>query len=338
MGRLNTSETGVRRRVASGRGSRGRRGAGRAPSACRAPPGRCRARPGGSPRRSPSGSRRAAARPGADRAPNGTMWSSSPCHQRTGTVTSAAVKPQSRVNSTRSVSGAEVWNRLPLSRSSRNIALNSGRASRFRSPGGWTAAYRSSAGPGQRADQPDGTGQGHTQRHPRDGQQRREPHRELDQSPVDGVLAGGRRHPAEDPDAVHPVGHRHAGGQRVGATSGQADQPQRVDPQRVEQDLEVPGPVQDVGVEMRGRRTDARPVDADDAQALLLGVRPRLERDLSPSPRRAVHPHDRGASRRAVLGEAEPPVVAHGHRALERRALDVAHGRSLAAGSPRLSP
>ena len=49
-------------------------------------------------------------------------------------------KPQSRVKSTRSLSGAEVWKRLPLSRSSRNIALNSGRASRFLSPGGCTAA------------------------------------------------------------------------------------------------------------------------------------------------------------------------------------------------------
>ena len=70
----------------------------------------------------------------------GTMWSASPCHQRTGTVTSSRRKPQSRLNSRRSDSGAVTCLRLPLSRSSTNIALNSGRPSSRLSPSGCTSA------------------------------------------------------------------------------------------------------------------------------------------------------------------------------------------------------
>src|SRR4051794_29467466 len=47
----------------------------------------------------------------------GMMWSLSPCHQRTGTDTSAASNPQGRVNRMMSASGAPTWNRAPLSRS-----------------------------------------------------------------------------------------------------------------------------------------------------------------------------------------------------------------------------
>ena len=63
------------------------------------------------------------------------------------------------------------------------------------------------------------------------------------------------------------------------------------------------------------------PVDADDAEAVLVGVPPGLERDLAAGPGGAVHPDDRGAAGRAELGEAEPAAVADGDGALEGGAL-----------------
>ena len=264
------------------------------------------------------------------------MWSSSPCHHRTGTVTSAAVNPQSRVNSSRSLSGAEVWNRLPLSRSSRNIALNSGRDSRFLSPGGWTAAYRSSAVPASGLTSRIAWVSADAERDPGDLEQRRQPHGELDRTAVDRVRAAGGCDAAEDADAVHPLREVGARGERVGAAAGQADQPAGVDGERVEEQLEVAGPVADPAVEVRRRRADPGSVHADDAEAVLVGVPPGLERDLAPGAGGAVHPDDRGAARRAVLREAEPAAVAHRDGALEGRALRCRSRREVSQSGRRL--
>ena len=56
-----------------------------------------------------------------------------------------------------------------------------------------------------------------------------------------------------------------------------------------------------------------------------VGVRAGLDRDLAPRPGRAVHPDDRRPAPRAVLGEAQPTVSAHGDRPLEGRSLHLAH-------------
>ena len=213
--------------------------------------------------------------------------------------------------------------------------MNSGRDSRFLSPGGWTAAYRSSAVPAS----------GRTSRMPgvsatpsgtratwSNGASRTA---SWISAALDRVRAAGGDDAAEDADAVHPLGEVGARGEHVGAAAGQADQPAGVDGQRVEKQLEVAGPVADPAVEVRRRRTDAGPVDTDDADAVLVGVPPGLERDLAAGAGRAVHPDDRGAARRAVLGEAEPAAVAHRDGALEGGALDVGHAAKCPRGGQR---
>ncbi len=76
-----------------------------------------------------------------------------------------------------------------------------------------------------------------------------------------------------------------------------------------------------------GRRgADARPVDADDAQPLVIGERPRLHGDLSPGTGRAVHPDHRVTVRRPELGEPQAAPVTDRDGALQPGPGDVVHG------------
>ena len=111
--------------------------------------------------------------------------------------------------------------------------------------------------PASGRDQPDPCGERHPERDPGQREQRRERDRELDRArPSTASGPAGRHDAAEDADAVHPLRQRGAGGEHVGAAAGQADQPAGVDRQRVEQQLEVAGPVADAG--RRGTASTSR--------------------------------------------------------------------------------
>ena len=172
-------------------------------------------------------------------------------------------------------------------------------------------------------------------RHPGHRQQRNGVRRQADQPAGDRVRTLRGRHSPEHAHAVHPVGQHRPGRQRVGTAAGEADQPQGVDVEDVAQLDEVLGPVDDVRVEVRGGGADARAVDPDDPQVVLLGERARLDRDLAPGAGGAVHPDDRSAAGTTELGEGEPSTVTDGHRTLEPRTIDVAHARILARRNAR---
>src|SRR5690606_1236637 len=99
-------------------------------------------------------------------------------------------------------------------------------------------------------------------------------------------------------------------------------------PERVDEDLEVVGPLTHRPVEVRRRGTDTRPVDADQAQAVPLREHTRLDGDLTSGAGRPVQPDGRGPLAHPVLGEAEAAATGDGDGPLELRALQAAHGRS----------
>ena len=186
------------------------------------------------------------------------MWSSSPCHQRTGTrdvgggEAPVAGEQQQVVERRRGLEPAAVEQVVEEHR----LELRPGQ--QVLVPRRLDGGVQVERGAGQRPDQPDALGEGDAERHPRHLEQRGEPDRELDRAAVDGVGAAGRYDAAEDADAVHPLGQAGARGEHVGAAAGEADQPAGVDRQRVEQQLEVAGPVADPVVEVRRRGADAR--------------------------------------------------------------------------------
>ncbi len=253
------------------------------------------------------------------------MWSASPCHHRIGTVTSRTENPQGRQKSKKSKSGAASALRLPRNRSSRNIALISGREKTRRSPSGETRAYASNAG--------DATGLMARTPKPRtvesgrcvaatSGARGSEP---ADQPARDGVLSLCWGDPTEHTADHDALGKGVGARQHIGATARETEHGEAVHTQPIQKSGEVGHEVEERPVQKRRRLSNARAVDPDDSDLELLGRQPCGLRDLAPRPGRAMHPDDRTPLRRAELAEGESAAGPNFHRSFQMGFDEVAH-------------
>ncbi|MDT5280040.1 MAG: hypothetical protein QOJ20_1235 [Mycobacterium sp.] len=122
--------------------------------------------------------------------------------------------------------------------------------------------------------------------------------------------AASPRHAADDTCGHHPVGHRRRTGQRVRATTREADDLHPVDPEGVGDGAQVVGEREHGVVLIGRRRPDAGPVDTDQPDLPLLGVYAGLHWDLPAGARRAVQPKHGAALRIAELGKPDLTVIA----------------------------
>ena len=185
---------------------------------------------------------------------------------------------------------------------------------------------RGNAGEHVERERSDRLGHPHEIRHHRaerfaqDRQQRLEPDRDTNQTAVGAVGSPARDHTAENPDRRHPIGKRVRRSQRVGGTTGQADDRKALHPQTVDRDLQVVGEVEKPVVPMRRRQPDPWPIDTDDADTSLEREPSSIVGDLLACPRGSVKPQHRlFGVRRAELGDSERAAIAHLDTALISR-------------------
>ena len=147
----------------------------------------------------------------------------------------------------------------------------SGRANSWRSASGDTRPYRSTGV--RRPYQPDERTRHHSNRTACHLQQRRHPQSDgPHQASGNGVGAGCRGYTTDDTGGHHPVGHRGRTGQRVGATTREADDLHLVDPEGVGDGAQVLGECEHGVVLVRRRRTDSRTINTDQPDLPFLGV------------------------------------------------------------------
>ena len=241
---------------------------------------------------------------------NGTMWSRSPCHQRTGILT--CVEPEPPVPGEHDDVG-ERRGHLFAAAVEQIVEEHRLEFRPHQQPPiafGGHPRVQVQRGLGDRLHQADQTDRRPPDREPGHREQRRHRRSECHQSAADRVGADRRRHAAEHPDRHDAVGHRRRASQGVGAAAGQADDGHLVDAQGVGDGAQVIGERDDVLVLVRRRRPDAGSVDADQPDVVLLGVDPGLGRDLPSRAGGAVQPEDRATLRIAELGEPELTIVA----------------------------
>src|SRR6202000_725270 len=126
------------------------------------------------------------------------------------------------------------------------------------------------------------------------------------------------------------IGHRRRAAQGVGPAAGQADDGHLVDAQGVGDSAQVVGERAHVLVVMGRGSPNAGPVDADQADVVVLGVLASLGGNLPPRTRSAVQPEDRATLRITELGKPQLPVVADRDVALQLRTSNrISHYRSV---------
>ena len=130
------------------------------------------------------------------------------------------------------------------------------------------------------------------------------------QTAADRLRADRGRHTAQHPDRDDPVRHRRRTPQGVGAAAGKSDDGHLFDAQGVGHGTQVVGEREHVLVLIRGGRPDARSVDPDQPNVVVLGVDAGLGRDLPSRAGSAVQPEDRASLRIAEFGKAQLAIVA----------------------------
>ena len=252
---------------------------------------------------------------------SGTIGSASPCQKRIGTVMSARSKPHGLLKSRMSKNTEWSPRVLPWAMSSRNMSFISGRANTARSPSG-KSGWRVRRPATPRVSAPE---RSHRRRCPA-GHERVGWHAgtvgRVGSSLPRVLRPRGGSDTTEDGTGDHSVRVSRSAGEHIRAAAGQADCRVVPDPEVVQKDGHVVGPVQDLIVEMGGRVARPRTFDADQSYVPAVGQASHLGGKLpsgaggrrgttarsGPLPRRTRRNREsghRGGSRCLPHGEVE---------------------------------